>query len=394
LLQVNKMKPSIRFLVLILSVLSSVAQVRGAPPQCPVGATARFTVVNNCGEDVWMIETPPGAVEPVQAQWVWFLDYATVTNPLPNGAKVAGVLLPKSANQSFCVPDKGAPGGNFRFYMGCPNQNQNPFDPAGCIVGAAAGDLSSINTLFEPTFGCSPSLGGAECAFNPSGPAKACQSDPGSSNCPPLASADNFDISAVDGYTVPMKVEAQAPAGQSCNRLVTDAGMLDLASCPGEDKSTLYSTDPQQQAKIEADAGIGLITQDATALRACTAPYKWFQTATLGTPVNPAPSIGACDPANGTFNSSCFHAGAGCDETQPVTMCPRGSGPQQKVGPNGGGTVAIQNTHWVQQLYALGYGGYSWQYGDGVGDQSCVWGTEVKLTLCPNGGVPYRKNQL
>ncbi len=48
----------------------------------------------------------------------------------------------------------------------------------------------------------------------------------------------------------------------------------------------------------------------------------------------------------------------------------------------------------MQQLYALGYNGFTWQYGDGVGDQACGWGTELKLTLCPNGGVPYRKNQL
>jgi len=54
-----------------------------------------------------------------------------------------------------------------------------------------------------------------------------------------------------------------------------------------------------------------------------------------------------------------------CDNAHPVTSWPSGSGPQQTVGPKGDGTYAIQNTNWAQQLFALGYGGYTWQYGDG-----------------------------
>jgi len=77
---------------------------------------------------------------------------------------------------------------------------------AGCMLGAAAGDLAGINSLFEPTFGCDPTLPASECAFNPAAGAPdwpQCQSDPNIAHCPPIAPSDNFDISAVDGYTMP-----------------------------------------------------------------------------------------------------------------------------------------------------------------------------------------------
>jgi len=366
--------------------------------QCQAGSRPRLKAVNNCGEDVWMIETPPGSVSDVQAQWDWFKAYRDPNNPdseitLPNGGVVIGVLLTHHATQDFCVPDKGAPGGNFRFYMGCPAGK--PFDTAGCTIGSQTGDRSSINTLFEPTFGCMPPLSGTkECAFNPAGPASDCQHSPGPGTCPALSPGDNFDISAVDGYTIPMRVDAQPLPGETCNRRSTDAGMLDLASCPVENASTLFSDNATQSTLIKA--GISMLTQDTDSLEACTAPFKWMQTNSLGTPTNPSspPSSGECDVTKGTFNSSCFYSGGGCDTSNRTLRCPDGSGPQEKVGPLGNGTKAIQNTNWVQNLYALGYGGYTWQYGDGVGDQACGWGSTITVNLCPRGGTPYRKSQL
>jgi hypothetical protein len=184
---------------------------------------------------------------------------------------VVGLLLPKQASQTFCVLDKGAPGGNFRFYMGCPANNTDPFNTGGCMLGAAAGDLAGINTLFEPTFGCDPTLPASECAFNPAAGAPnwpQCQSDPNIAHCPPIAPSDNFDISAVDGYTMLLRVDTQPRAGTHCNRLSTDASMLDLASCPTETNATLYSTDPIQQTHI--DSTVSLLNQDDAALKART----------------------------------------------------------------------------------------------------------------------------
>jgi hypothetical protein len=29
-------------------------------PMCASGSTPRFEIINNCGDDVWVVETPPG----------------------------------------------------------------------------------------------------------------------------------------------------------------------------------------------------------------------------------------------------------------------------------------------------------------------------------------------
>lgn len=301
--------------------------------------------------------------------------------------KVA-LRLAKGATQTFCVPNAGAPGGNFHFAMSCPDGDTQPFSmlDGGCVVGPQGGDVSGSRTLFEPTFGCDPAS--ATCAFNPADPSSACQKTPGPTTCSALGSTDYFDVSAVDGYDVPMLLAATPKEGGRCSRPTTDASMLDLASCPTEGDATLFSSDAAQQAVIAK--GVSLLTETATAMRACVAPYKWFQTGALGTPPNPSPSSGACS----TIDSACFYAGAGCDNAKPVVACPGGSGPQQRVGPTGNGNYGIQNTAWVQQLFETGYGGYTWQYGDGVGTQTCSWGSDLTVTLCPNGGSPWRKAQL
>ena len=98
--------------------------------QCPAGFTDRLVLVNKSSEDIWLIETPPGSQQAVQAQWDWFRNLATVTHTLPNGGVMAAFLIKAGNTQHVCVPDKGAPGGRFHFHMGCPNNNTDPFNPA------------------------------------------------------------------------------------------------------------------------------------------------------------------------------------------------------------------------------------------------------------------------
>lgn len=388
------MRSSLCLAILATLLLAALASLPLQAQTCPAGFSPRLIMANSCGEDAWMVEIPPGSKAAVQNQWKWFSDASDKTSTLANGGVVGAKLLKAGDRQTICVPDKGAPGGNFRFFMGCPGGNSDPFNLSGCTLGAFAGDRAAVNTLFEPTFGCKPSLSGQGCAFNPSDPAQACQNDPNSANCAAIASVDNFDISTVDGFTIPLRVDAQPLSGQSCNRLSTDAGMLDLASCPREDSKTVYSDNATQQGLI--NNGIKLLTSDggSGALQACSAPYKWMQLRTVGDPPNPEPSPGECSTLDNTFNSSCFYSGAGCDPSDPAKRCPVGSGTQQKVGPTGDGKLAIQNTNWVQDLYGLGYNGYTWQYGDQVGDQACGWGSTITVTLCPKGGVPSRAGQV
>ncbi len=354
--------------------------VRGAGPRGDLTAI----VADVSGRNITLDASASTAVTSAA---IWFYD------------RQAGFQIPAGQRQSLCVPDKGAPSGNFRFFMGCPTlrADNDPFTLEGCVIGAAQGDAAAINTLFEPSFGCVPPLTGAQCAFNAAENTGDCQSNPSATTCGPLTATDFFDISAVDGYTFPMRIDVVPPDGGRCDSSAKDASMLDLASCPTETADTFFSTDTDQQGKIAG--GVSLLTQDDKYLKSCVAPYKWFGSTQLGAPRNTTLTNAACSP--GTCNSASYYAGHGCDNTTclsngPCLYCPGGSGPQQKVGPKQNGTLAIQNTNFVQRLRALGYTGYTWQYDDGIGGQACTAGAQMTLTLCPAGGSrqPYRKDQL
>lgn len=336
--------------------------------KCGSGFTRRMTLVNNSSDAMWMIETPPkGKKATVEAQWDWWKN--------TYGEKLR---LAKGSTISFCIPDKGAPGGNFRFFTGCDANGNN------CIVGSPSGDLAGVNTLFEPTFGCKPGLDKTKCAFNPSAaPADHphCNENPNMANCGPIGPGDNFDISAVDGYTVPLFLSAQ---GTNCNRATTDASMLDLGSCPAETKDTLYSTNPSQEAVIKK--GVSLLTKNAQGMRACASPCKWFSSTTLGNPKNPVRT-----PPDGCNSASYYCCGGKCSSGDH--RCPGCSGADCLVGPKGDKSYPVDKTHFVRQMYAMGYYGYTWAYGDSIGDQGCDWGAKIKVTLSPNGGTPYKQNK-
>jgi hypothetical protein len=308
------------------------------------------------------------------------------------GAVPVPIATTATPGQTFCIPDQGAPSGNFSFFMGCPGSD--PFANQGCSIGAVAGDLAGVNTLFEPTFGCKPDT--ATCAFNAADSGATypnCQTNPNSTNCGSLSSNDYFDVSAVDGYTMAMQVAVVPNStvdGASCSSSLIDASMLDLASCPSEDATTLYPWPV-------SGAAISLLTVNGSINQACVAPYKWLGSGSFGNPLNPSPSMDStCGPTGCTPYS--YYAAAGCLDDTPAhaaIACPGGSGPQQRVGPAFNGTYAIQNTHWTQQLYAMGYTGYTSQYDDAVGGQQCSWGAAMTVTLCPGGSskTPYDSTQ-
>jgi hypothetical protein len=354
----------------------------------------------------------------------------TLSPALPQAVTNASISIPSqmasaiaaSGTLSLAIPNGGAPSVNFSFAMGnCPG---GPFGGS-CIIGSNA--LAQLNTLFEATFGCAVSNPQA-CAFNPGNPASLCQNEPTLANCGPLGSGDTYDVSAVNGYTIPMKVTVAPPAGATAGQCAPiDASVLDLASCPSEKNTTIFSTDPQQQTAI--NGGVSLLAQDSSGnYQACASPFEWLANA-YGTQANPHPTpnpnpLPACCGSAGT-NPSCpqvtsgafctstsYYAGAGCypNKANQALGCPAGggspSGVQEQVGPGSPtsvtptGQYAIHNTNYVQQLYQMGYRGYTWQYGDAVGTQTCpsigTSGTSYPaytVTLCPNGGLPYSKAQ-
>jgi|GEM_PF-926811 len=352
--------------------------IDGAPtPSCDSGFTGRFTVHNGSTEPIWIVETSPGAPgSETAAQWDWWVKkYGEKYEIKGGGTKI------------FCIPDGGAPGGNFRFRMGCDKDGNN------CKLGDDTGPMAGINTLFEPSFGCKANKKNekkqiAGCAFNPSANPTDypnfpnCLSNPTPQNCPSISGTDFFDVSTVDGYTIPLFLEVK---GTNCRddkgpRTTTDAGMLDVASCPSDGKATLYSDNETQNALIQKDAGISWLSKNGEYLQGCVSPCHWFTGAGIGDPTNPDPSPLPAAPPYNSANYYCCHGTPGPQD---------GSGECAKGPMDGTKTYPITLTNYVKSLKAVGYKGYTWQYDDLAGTMTCDWGEQINLTLVPNGGVPY-----
>lgn len=347
-----------------------------ATESCGKGFTGRMIIKNGSTDPVWMVATlpgPPGSA--AEKQWDWWKDKYGLKCKINGG----------EPGKIFCIPDKGAPSGNFKFFMGCDASGDN------CKIGAPSGDLSNIDTLFEPTFGCKFNTENKDvkvpgCAFNPSSTLSPQCSATNPDACGSLTSPDWLDLSAVNGYTMPMYLEAK---GNNCvddkgPRSITDASMLDLASCATEDDKTLYSDVEEQQTLIKA--GISLLTKDGDGnLQGCAAPKFWFDTTTIGNPVNPVKLVENTEPP---WNSANWYGCAGQADGGP------GNGGTECVkGPTEGSkTYPISLTNFAKDLKAMGYKGYTWAYDDGAGLFNCNWGANITLTLCPNGGTPYDAN--
>jgi hypothetical protein len=275
--------------------------------------------------------------------------------------------------------------------MGCDDSGDN------CKMGIPSGDLSNIDTLFEPSFGCKNNTANKDkiipgCAFNPSSSLPACKkADPADRNadiCGSLTSSDWVDMSAVNGFTVPMYLEVTNATNcvdsTGKPRTTTDGSMLDVASCATEDKKSLYSDEKKQQDLI--DKGVSLLTKDESGnQQGCAAPKFWFDTTSIGNPVNPVKLMENTEPP---WNSANWYGCAGAADGGP------GNGGTDCVkGPTDGNkTYPISLTNFVKDLKSMGYKGYTWAYDDGVGLFNCNWGGTVMVTVCPNGGTPYDTN--
>ena len=368
------------------------------------GFTKRLTIINSCGvtrkppnksDTAWLYLTVPTVIP---SQWDFWQKTcgkdATVvwTGAEPGtGDKMVRFPLEIGKPYHFCIPDIGAASGKFEVFL-------EPCKKTGddCMIGTLAGhDRNGTNTIFETTYACSPSIAHDDCATNPSKPAEK------------LSTTDYFDVSAVDGFTIPMYLEVTNASKLACTRSFTDASMLDLASFSEkiENDSTMHAlatADPKLVAAIKA--GYSPLTQDVDgrdAYASTTSPCKWLTGHQLGAPTNP---VGPMNPNPGdTPNTASWYCCSCCGK--PVVG--PGEGPVKcDKGPDG--VKPVGTTGYVTRLKELGLLGYSWQFDDYSGLMKCdltaTEATNIVLTLCPGKGtkalyprplqnLPYSKTQ-
>ena len=384
------------------------------------GYTKRLTVLNSCGEKAWLYMTKPAMPE----QWDFWKKASggvDVTDTLVRSPLKTGVPY------HYCIPDKGAPGGNFKVFL-------EPCEKTGddCIIGATAGvDRVAVNTLFEASFGCMPEIDKSKCAINPSATGER------------LAAADYFDISSVAGYTVPMYMAVTNANKLTCDASSSDGSMLDMASCPSENKpqpdgygTTMVAvtidpatmtkcmkapgddtgncqgsgfapckedadcTDGNTQMRSLLNAGFSLLNQGsaggATGYQGCAAPQQYLNGHELGTPpktwsrkTEPKIPMGAMGSAGWPpdtlpFNTACWY---GC-ASKANADAPGMGGYECDKGPKQDGSHPKSMTGYVRRLKELGMNGYAWEYDDFGANHNCAQkspelSAQFLVTLCP-----------
>lgn len=323
------------------------------------------------------------------------------------------VVVPHGQSVNLPAPLSGAASGSWLFAYGCTDTTGD--FGTDCPITAQ----QAVHTKSEFTAGCVYA------------DTTKCNTNPGSTATPkgPLVPGDNYDVSTVDGYDLP--ISFSTVNASTCSFAgAKDGSMLDLASCA---KEYGYNANAPQTFSIMSvevahypstyntlstnPNGISMATRTTVNstqyYSSCTGPCAWYTNTIFGNPPNPAIlSTGRWNPAtnqidanvagtsdyyccaNNCGKTACTDGVAGCQ-----CVCPGCRGTQCSKGLLGTAKkFAIQYTNYVKQLKAIGWEGYTWAYDDSVGDVGCGWtaGTatanlpQVTFELCPNGGDPIR----
>ncbi|MHC1791188.1 hypothetical protein [Solidesulfovibrio sp.] len=386
---------------------------------------ARFSVKNNCSRNGVLIFTAgPTGSTPV-AQW----GNAFGTSYTLNSVAYNYTPIASGATATFDVPLAGAVSGNMVLAYGCP-EGSTGFDGQ-CIINYQS---TTTHTIAEITAGCAYGQDDARCNDNPGAPKPSPET-----GFYKIAPQDSIDVSAVNGYTLPIKFEAtnlNHTDFQYGNRSSLDTSMLDLASCakefgyfadelqtlglaPGD--AAAYPLTYQLLANPAYASGISLANTvtvgPTTYWLSCSNPHYWLTNTTVGNPPNPtlipqnagAGTAGAdLLPPNTTDWYGCSNHGnqAICTDASTTCTCtyPGCRGAQCSKGIRGNYQgLTIVYTNYVKKLKEMKYLAYTWPYDDGQGGFGIAWtgdhslpGTilpEYLVTFCPSGGDPVKQGQ-
>ena len=285
------------------------------PPPSPPGST-RLRVTNRCAQPIWLAHSD-------------------------NVPDAQNVRLATGQSHDVSVPDGALSATRFWPKTGCDGAGHH----------CAMGDNGEGGGKPCPATGCQPPL---DSKFEVSFAAKG-------SNAQTW-----YNLSQVDGYTLPFKV---VPAGAGAERgscVSSDCSRLSLAACPGDEN---MSGGGQYPAYAHED----LRVRDGNGqVIACMAPCKkWNYPAPYGlgqdegadpglhlccpTPINPA--TGQCTVANRCMSSpSCSNAGD---------------------------PASVVHTSYVAAIHSMCPSAYSYAYDDAAGLHACPSDTSFDVVFCP-----------
>lgn len=289
-----------------------------APADAPGPQPTRLRLRNGCAEPIWIAHSD-------------------------NVPDAQNIRLAPGESHDVAVPEAGLASARFWPKLGCDAAGH------GCVVGdtgegggapcPAAGCQPPVDSKFEATFAATG--GAAETWYN---------------------------LSLVDGYTIPFRVVPKGPGAGAGSCVVSDCSALSLAACPADE-------DLSGGGAYPAYAGVDLrITDPAGSGRtiACLSPCKkWNYPAPygLGQPEGQDPGLHMCcptpiDPATGmcTAANQCMTPDACREPADPVS---------------------VVHTAYVAAVHATCPTAYAYSYDDAAGLHSCPADTAFEVTFCP-----------
>jgi hypothetical protein len=176
---------------------------RDSAPSAP----ARLRIINGSSGDLWI-----------------FYQIGSGGGSLPTPHQLQ---LAAGTHIDYPIPAEGLAATRFWAGSGCDATGNN------CTIGQSGGPSNQgftcpsygcappVDSKFEGTFGCLPSVPVARCRVNPSSPTHA-----------PLPRVDGWDTSMVDGFTLPFRVRVvgNCPGGPLHNEI--DCHTISMGACP------------------------------------------------------------------------------------------------------------------------------------------------------------------
>ena len=251
--------------------------------------------------------------------------------------------LAAGAHVDYPIPAAGLAATRFWAGSGCDATGNN------CVVGQSGGPASQgftcpaagcappVDSKFEGTFGCLPSVPLAQCRPNPSSPTH-----------DPLPRTDSWDTSMVDGFTMPFRVRVvgACPGGPAGGAI--DCAAVAMGLCPTAEDLSTGGAFPAL-----ASSNLRVLTPQSVLVAGCYSDCGRLTFAQWG---------------GLSYAPSAPQAQAYCCPTPPVTPGACRTGPVARTGYTG----LVHRT--CPQVYAYGYD-------DGTGLFSCPAGVRYEVTF-------------
>lgn len=284
----------------------------GTPPGGGGALPTRLRVVNQCADPIWVAHSAnvPGA---------------------------QNIKLVKGQSHDYDIPDSGLSATRVWPKIGC---DANGFN---CKIGDSSAPC--------PAGGCQPPVDSKfEATFAPKGG----------------SAATWYNLSQVDGYTLPFKVVPRGAGSESGSCVTSDCSNLSLDQCPGDEDMSGGGAFPGfAHEDLRIRDGQGKVIGCLSPCKKWNYPSPWG----LGKPESADPGIHLCcptplDPATG----QCTVANS-CMSSQSCS--------------NPGDAKSVVHTEYVAAMHSMCPTAYSYAYDDAAGLHNCPSTTGFEVTFCP-----------